>query len=131
MKPYRVAPKEDSPEVLLNPDTNVFYIRGRSYMENTLSFYNPIREWLIDYLSIPDTILELELRFVYISTSSVKEIVRIFSRLENLYNNQNLVINWFYPDDDEDLLELGEDISDIFEFPFVLKPYSFGDFDFL
>ena len=131
MKPYRVAPTEDRPEVLFNQDLNIFYIRGRSFMEDTFSFYNPLGDWLVNYFSLPDTVLDIELRFVYISTSSVKEIIRIFSRLENIYNNKDIQINWYYPDDDEDLLELGEDISDIFLIPFAFKPYSFSDFEFL
>jgi len=130
MKPYKIAPKEDRPEILLDSNLSLFFMRGRSFMEDTFSFYKPIGEWLIDYCSIPENFLDLELRFVYISTSSVKELVRIFTRLENIYTGKNIRVSWYYPNDDEDLFELGQDLKDVLTISFSLIPYSFDNFDF-
>ena len=130
MEQLFLPPYDDRPEINLDPLQNTFYIRGRSYMENTFSFFHEVANWLVDYCSIQENKLELELRFVYISTSSVKELLRIFARLENITDAENFKIIWYYADDDEDMYELGTDISAIIKFPLELVPYDFDSFHF-
>ena len=42
--------------------------------------------------------------------------VKIIERIHKAGNN--VVINWYYEEDDEDMLEAGEDYEDIIKLPF-------------
>jgi hypothetical protein len=43
----------------------------------------------------------------------------VFKKLEAIYKNKNDVkINWYYEEDDEDMLEAGEDYESIIRVPF-------------
>jgi hypothetical protein len=37
-------------------------------------------------------------------------------------SNNNILVKWFYETDDEDMLETGEDFSEIVRVPFELVP---------
>ena len=39
-------------------------------------------------------------------------------------SNANIQINWFYEEDDEDMLEAGEDYESIIKVPFKMMPLS-------
>ena len=62
----------------------------------------------------------------YFNTSSSKCILDVFKKLENLHNKSvaEVVINWYYEEDDEDMLEAGEDYQSILKLPFKMVEIS-------
>ena len=57
--------------------------------------------------------------FIYMNSSSSKYIFQIIAYLKKLYEKQlNLTIFWYYDDQDDQILEDGEDFSDIISVPF-------------
>ena len=45
-------------------------------------------------------------------------------KLEDLYENGNdVLIKWYYPEDDEDMQEAGEEYADIVDSPFEQVSY--------
>ena len=62
----------------------------------------------------------------YFNTSSSKCILDVFKKLENLHNKSvaEVVINWYYEEDDEDMLEAGEDYQSILKLPFKMVEVS-------
>ena len=82
---------------------------GRSVLSDPYDLYQPVYEWIKEYIhnNPPDTLIDL--KFEYINTSSMKwvfEILRTF--LEEPSLKEKLKINWYYEEDDEDMKELGE-----------------------
>ncbi|MBL4625712.1 MAG: DUF1987 domain-containing protein, partial [Flavobacteriales bacterium] len=63
-------------------------------------------------------IIQLE----YFNTSSSKCILDVFKKLEAIHNsgNSSILINWHYEEDDEDMLEAGEDYQAIINVPFKM-----------
>jgi hypothetical protein len=57
--------------------------------------------------------------FIYMNSSSSKYIFQIISHLKKLYEKRlNLTIFWYYDDLDDQILEDGEDFSEIIKIPF-------------
>jgi hypothetical protein len=68
----------------------------------------------------------VNIQLEYFNTSSSKCILDVFKKLEAIYKSGNeVVINWFYEEDDEDMLEAGEDYQSIIKIPF--KMCEIGD----
>ena len=63
-----------SPEINLDPDSGIAEIVGESYPENSVSFYQPLMDWLDN--AIGDKInLEFNFKLDYFNTSSSKCII--------------------------------------------------------
>lgn len=93
-------------------------MRGRSIPENSLEFYKPLIDWLDAYArtAAPETNVHIQLE--YFNTSSSKCLLDIFKRLEAIGNK--VTIHWYYEQDDEDMLEAGEDYEAIISVPFKM-----------
>jgi len=110
-----------TPTVKLEPKTGTIEIKGRSIPENSIEFYRPIVEWLEEYAKSPQKKTTVNIQLEYFNTSSSKCILDIFKKLESIKKARNeVVINWYYEEDDEDMLEAGEDYESIIRVPFKM-----------
>ncbi len=86
-----------------------------------MEFYKPLNEWLDQYMQTPLDKTVVNIRLEYFNTSSSKCILDVFKRLEAIHRSKHDVeINWFYEEDDEDMLEAGEDYDSIIKVPFKM-----------
>ncbi len=110
-----------TPSINFDPNGN-FELKGKSIPENTVMFYKPLFEWLDNYIQQPAPQTTLNIQLDYFNTSSSKCIVDLFKKLELISKNGNnkATINWLYDDDDDDMLEAGEDYKSIIKIPFNL-----------
>ncbi|HAW19252.1 MAG TPA: nuclear pore complex subunit, partial [Flavobacteriales bacterium] len=65
-----------------------------------------------------DTVVNIQLE--YFNTSSSKCILDVFKKLESVNGKTTITINWHYEEDDEDMLEAGEDYQAIINIPFKM-----------
>ncbi len=117
MKKLYIEPTKYSPEINLDPESQVIEIRGKSYPENTFEFYAPVMKWLQDYIaSSPQGKTVLEMEIVYFNSSSSKFFFDFFDVIEEAADQGFAVdINWIYDPENENALEAGEDFMDDFE----------------
>lgn len=110
----------NSPKIVLDPESKKFEFSGESRPENVRNFYLPVLEWLEKYtnhesgLDKPQRTSELDcvFNFEYFNSTSAKYILDIFKSLNALDAiGVELDIKWFYEEDDEDMLEVGEEMS--------------------
>ncbi len=94
-------------------------IKGRSIPENSVEFYKPVIDWLTEYNNSPQAETKVKVQLEYFNTSSSKCILDVFKKLESL-ENTNLSIAWYYEEDDEDMLEAGEDYMAIISIEFEM-----------
>lgn len=107
-----------APAIDFNAETGLLKISGRSIPDDTFKVYNPIIEWLNQYSVQPNKTTTLDIRFEFINTSSSKFVFEILKKLEKLSNAGNdVTINWYYEEDDEDMMETGEDFQSIINIP--------------
>jgi hypothetical protein len=120
MEPISIAGTPKTPTVNFNSNGKI-EIKGRSIPENSIEFYDPLVKWLEEYLSNPAELTEVNIQLEYFNTSSSKCILDVFKKLEAIYKSGNeVIINWYYEEDDEDMLEAGEDYQSIIKVPFKM-----------
>lgn len=112
---------KQTPFVDFDPATGVFEISGRSIPENTFDFYKPILNWLEEYAIKPQAQTRLKVYLEYFNTSSSKFILEIFKKLKPIIGKADVVVAWHYDEDDEEMMENGEDYQDVsgLDFEFV------------
>lgn len=109
-----------TPRLHLNKETGEFEISGRSIPENSIEFYKPVINWLDNYINDPNERTLLVIRLEYFNTSSSKCLVEILRRLERLNDSHQVEVKWCYEEEDEDMLESGEDFKEIIKLPIEL-----------
>ncbi len=121
MEPIIIEGTPKTPSVKFDASEGIFEIKGRSIPENSVEFYKPLNEWLDNYMQVPLDKTTVNIRLEYFNTSSSKCILDVFKRLEAIHKSKHDVeINWFYEEDDEDMLEAGEDYDSIIKVPFKM-----------
>ena len=121
MNTLLITPNDFSPKVVLDPTNNVFEISGKSIIENTNKFYNPILQWLEEYKNLLylgkdklDKAAFCVFRFNldYINSTSVKAIKDVLIQLDKIAQDGNKILaKWYYDKYDEDMKELGKTFS--------------------
>ncbi|AHB41351.1 TPA: DUF1987 domain-containing protein [Patescibacteria group bacterium] len=109
MEKIRIEEGERTPLIDFNFQTGVFVIKGRSLPEDPKKFYDPILEDLKNYLENPAKNTVFEMKLDYFNTASAKELLEIF----DLLPKENSQINWYYYEDDNDMLDAGVDYSEM------------------
>jgi hypothetical protein len=121
MEPIIIDGTAKTPTVKFDSAEGVFEIKGRSIPENSVEFYKPLVDWLDIYKESPLTKTVVNIRLEYFNTSSSKCILDVFKKLEAIHKSKNEVeVNWYYEEDDEDMLEAGEDYESIIRVPFKM-----------
>lgn len=125
---YR-EPTNYTPEVDFDPKKHKFKIAGVSRPEDAYIFYDPILTWIEQYVNdiledheqnklLNETFI-IVFDFKYMNSSSSKYIFQIISNFKKFYEkNLNVSIFWYYDDTDDQILEDGEDFSEIINLPF-------------
>ncbi len=110
-----------TPNVKFDANDGLMEIKGRSIPENSIEFYKPMVDWLDKYAKTPKSLTKVNIQLEYFNTSSSKCILDVFKKLEAIHKANNQVqINWYYEEDDEDMLEAGEDYESIIRVPFKM-----------
>tara|TARA_B100000809_G_scaffold259966_1_gene305998 strand:+ start:1122 stop:1505 length:384 start_codon:yes stop_codon:yes gene_type:complete len=110
-----------TPTIEFNSGSGNLLIKGRSIPENSIEFYKSLIEALEDYNNSPQSNTKVDIQLEYFNTSSSKCILDVFKRLEKINaGDSEVVINWYYEEDDEDMLEAGEDYQAIIDIPFKM-----------
>ncbi len=116
---------DDTPNVILDKDKQLFEISGRSLPEDVNMFYEQILDWIDSYSEDPNDRTEFNFKLEYFNTASSKVILDILLKFEEiLEKGKDVVIKWHYHEDEEDMLEAGEEYADIVEIPFDYVVYN-------
>ena len=128
MNVLQIEGTKDIPEVILDASKGIFKIAGRSCPENVSEFFSQIIDWLDKYTENPNEETVIQFKLIYYNTASAKMLLTIMQKLEGMKENGlDIKIKWFYPDDDDDMQEAGEDYADLIEVPFEQISYSLDD----
>ena len=121
MEPISLEGTPKTPTVMFDADKGLIEIKGRSIPENSIEFFKPLIDWLEKYGETPAGTTTVNVQLEYFNTSSSKCILDVFKKLEAIHKaNHEITINWYYEEDDEDMLEAGEDYDSIIRVPFKM-----------
>ena len=117
-----ILPSDSTPEILFCSD-GMFKIRGRGLYKTENEAIGEIINWIDEYLGDPAEITYVVIALEYLNSYSTTILVSILRRLNMvLLHSKKLVIQWYYEEDDEDLLERGEYVSMTFDIPISFIP---------
>jgi len=121
MENYSNKSTAKTPEINFDLHQGILEIKGRSIPENSIEFYTPLVEALEVYSRSPKSATNVTIHLEYFNTSSSKCILDVFKKLENIQKaGSEVIINWNYEAEDEDMLEAGEDYQAIIKVPFKM-----------
>jgi hypothetical protein len=121
MEKFSIDGTPKTPSISFDLAAGVLEIKGRSIPENSIEFYKPLVDSLDKYASSPKGQTNVNIQLEYFNTSSSKCILDLFKKLEAIHKSGSAVtINWHYEEDDEDMLEAGEDYQAIIGVPFKM-----------
>ena len=109
-----------TPAINFNPDMGLFEIKGVSTPNNPFEFYNPIVNWLDNYSGNPNDLTTVNIYITYFDTSSSKWILHILKIFEKINGEKKVIMNWYYEEDDEIMMESGEVYQSILNMPMYL-----------
>lgn len=121
MENIKIEGTTKTPTVDFDRGSGVLVIKGRSIPENSIDFYKPLVDWIDSYSSNPNDVTVLNMQLEYFNTSSSKCILDVFKKLEQINKSgKEVQIYWHYEEDDEDMLEAGEDYDAIIDIDFKM-----------
>ena len=116
---------EDTPGIRYLSESKEFLMSGRSLPEDVTTFYKPVFDWLDHFEKDPSSKATFKFQLEYFNTASSKIILDILMRLEELMKpgQDNIAIEWYYQESDEDMQEAGEEYRELVEVPFNVIAY--------
>lgn len=110
-----IAATDRTPEIVLTSQPAKLIIKGESYPEDVSAFYGQVIQAVNSLVESPAGPFDVEIQLIYINSSSIKALFRIFEGFEDYRKKeQSVTIRWFADEDDDIMLELGEDFIDRF-----------------
>ena len=114
----KILSTKSTPEIILNPE-GIIIIRGRSMNGNLNDLGGEIEEWIKKYIACPAEVTYIDFYLEYFNRANSRVIISMLRKIESLKNiNKKFVINWYYEEGDEDILEKGEFFSEELNIPF-------------
>ncbi|MET3106513.1 hypothetical protein AAKU67_001225 [Oxalobacteraceae bacterium GrIS 2.11] len=112
MENLHIKATPNSPEVDFRFDTHTLSMKGESYPENAAAFFSPIADSTRHYLEkCSGTRITVNISLAYFNSSSTKMLFSFFNQLNQAALAGNHVqLNWFYHEDDDSILEFGEEL---------------------
>ena len=124
MKDLFIKGNNKTPTVELVAGKGHLSFSGKSIPENTISFFQPIFDWVDEYIKEPNEQTTFVIKLEYFNTSSSKALIEIFRKFEKLFKSgKEVLIQWYYEQDDEDMQETGEDFRELLKIPVELIVY--------
>jgi hypothetical protein len=112
---------EQTAEVVLDATNGKIEFSGVSIPEDSYSFFTPILRWIEQYIEKPQKKTVASFNIMYCNTSSSMYISEILRKLRKLKNSGNEIeINWYYEEEDDDMRLLGEDFKRISQLNFKI-----------
>ena len=125
METIKIQGTDDTPGIVFDAENNIFQISGRSMPEDVTAFYEPLLDWLDDFSEIAKGKIVFEFKLEYFNTASSKLLLDVLMKLEDMFEDEKEIsVKWYFPDDDEDMEEAGEEYADIVDVPIELVEYE-------
>jgi len=125
MENLYIAATETTPLVDFNSTTGEFLLEGKSVPTDATAFYKEVLNWLDEYIKEPQDITKIALKLDYFNIASSKRILYILYKLNQLIDEGHEVTSdWFYHEEEDDMLEVGQDFAFMVKIPFNFIEYN-------
>jgi hypothetical protein len=120
MEKINIQATTSTPKVVLDHEKMIYEISGESRPTDAPKFFLPILQWLDELGKFlkeqgeSSTPFEFNFKFEYFNSLSAKYILDICKRLSRFRSEgNNINIRWHYEEDDDDMHEVGQEMSRI------------------
>lgn len=123
MHALRINKTTTNPSFHFEPETATFEVKGESRPEDPKAFFQPIFQWLEEYLSSlehnkPEQTLVFKFHLEYLNSISQKYVYGILTLLDNYHSKGiPLEIEWNYDLGDRDMKEAGQEFKTMINVP--------------
>jgi len=125
MENLYIEETETTPYINFNSETGEFKLEGKSVPAAAEDFYCNVLDWLDEYLAHPQEMTKMSLKLDYFNIASSKRILYILYKLNELVENGFKVqVSWYYIEEEDDMLEVGEDFAFMVKIPFEFIAYN-------
>jgi hypothetical protein len=109
---------DKSTEVRLGAD-GIIMMKGRGFLPGNNEAVSRISAWMDEYVKEPEELTLIIFAFEYLNSHTTVSIINILKKLIALTaRNKKLKVHWYHEDGDHDIIERGEHISSVVNFPF-------------
>ena len=121
MDTIRIEKTNNTPSVYIDEDNMLCRIEGSSYPEDAHEIYQHVLDWLERVQHKTGSQLVVEFDYDFLNSISHKKVWQILQGLKQFHNNGNEVkVKWYFEENDEDIMEAGEDLSELMNIPFEI-----------
>jgi hypothetical protein len=118
MEELRISPGKNTPEILLSPE-GIIRIKGRSIHENVTEYFEPVENWLTDYIKEPADFTCVDLNLEYFNSASAKVFIHMLQKITYVsLKHKKFIFNWYYEEGDDDILERGQYFASVLDVRF-------------
>ncbi len=121
MEIIRIEKTNNTPSIFIDEANMLCRIEGASFPEDAHEIYQHVLDWLDRIKNQIDTKLVVEFDYDFLNSISHKKVWQILHELKNMQKNgKEVAVVWFYEENDEDIMEAGEDLAELMNIPFEL-----------
>ena len=121
MSELHITGTQSTPSIHGDWQAGILAMQGDSYPENSYELFGQVIEWVERFLAQESRPLSLDLRLLYLNTSSIKAMMDIFDLLEDAHHEgKPVAVNWRYDARNERVAELAEEFKEDCTFPFAI-----------
>ena len=124
MNSLKIEATTFTPEINFDIQNNTLTFHKVSKPENAIEFYKPLFEFIDNFekVKIKSKLVKelvIDFRFTYFNTATAKILYELLGKFKMIIKQGvDVVVNWYYPSDDDDLLEEGHIMSEALDMPF-------------
>ena len=117
MQVLKIQHTKNSPEILLDP-AGTIRIKGRSIHENAAEFFEPVDDWITNYVKDPADLTTVNINLEYFNSASARIFISLFQKITFVaLKDKKFLFNWYFEEGDEDILERGEYFATVLDIP--------------
>lgn len=125
MEAVNLKPTYNSPSVIFDAQNGILEISGRSIPEHANMFYEKLILWVKQYALTNPPKTEVNIKLDYLNSSSHKYLIELLEKLEPIHiNGCQILINWYFEEDDDEIKETGKECSELVKVPFNFIPVA-------
>jgi hypothetical protein len=114
-------PTKNCPGIVYFKGRNCLEITGRSIAENPENIFTPLNDWITSHFLNKHSLI-VHIKLDYINSGSSKCLFDILKKLTGYHRSGNdVVMKWFFEEDDESMFDLGEHFRDSAGIPLRLE----------
>ncbi len=112
MEPLAIKSTTQTPSIQFDGGNGQLCIAGKSYSENVSRTYRPLLDYLDVYLTHPQQNMQVEFKWHYFNTATMKIMVDMLQKLKNV---GEVKIKWVCKQKLTYLIEKGQELSELLD----------------